>query len=54
MGKLKETFELPADTFKERYEREKPELNTDIIFTCKSGRRAAIAVDQAINLGYTK
>lgn len=40
--------------FKEKYNREKPDKNFNVIFSCRSGRRSRIALEKAVALGYKK
>ncbi|XP_034104588.1 rhodanese domain-containing protein CG4456 [Drosophila albomicans] len=42
-----------AEDFKQKYGREKPGNNADIIFTCRSGKRAKEAEAIAKNAGFT-
>ncbi|XP_023311473.1 putative thiosulfate sulfurtransferase, mitochondrial [Anoplophora glabripennis] len=43
---------VSANDFKKTYGRKKPDKNFNIIFSCKSGRRAHLAQEKAISLGY--
>lgn len=52
VGALEETLKLPDDEFKERFGRDKPTNETEIIFSCKLGGRATKAAETAINLGF--
>jgi rhodanese-related sulfurtransferase len=45
---------LPPDQFLKTYGFEKPGKNKEIIFYCRSGKRAATACETARNNGYTK
>lgn len=54
VGSLEESLELPADISEKRWGRRKPVNDTELIFTCKSGRRATIAAEAAIGLGFGK
>lgn len=40
--------------FEAKYKRAKPDASALIIFSCKSGKRAAAATDKAIKLGFNK
>ncbi|XP_073820326.1 rhodanese domain-containing protein CG4456-like [Musca autumnalis] len=42
-----------AEEFKQKYSREKPALDSPIIFYCRSGRRSQVAAETAVALGYT-
>ncbi|XP_076261033.1 rhodanese domain-containing protein CG4456-like isoform X2 [Rhynchophorus ferrugineus] len=66
MGKIEGAINIPLDQvedalgpdvtneeFKKLYSVDKPDKNTPIIFTCRSGRRSGIAQKQAINLGFS-
>lgn len=46
--------DVSPEEFMKLYGREKPHCDQVIIFSCKTGRRAGIAADTAVNLGYTK
>lgn len=52
MGTLEETLKLSADEFKARFDRDKPENGTEIIFSCKLGGRAGKAAEVAKALGF--
>lgn len=54
MGTLEETLKLSDDEFKARFDRDKPTNDTEIIFSCKLGGRAAKAAEVAISLGFEK
>lgn len=54
MGTLEETLKLPAEAFKERFGREKPSDDAELIFSCKLGGRATKAAEVATGLGFTK
>jgi len=45
--------ETSTDMFKKSYGKSKPQLETSIIFSCKSGKRALKGLQDAHNLGYT-
>lgn len=51
---LEQTLNLSADEFKEKYGRDKPSPDQEVIFHCKLGGRAQTATDLATRLGYTK
>lgn len=44
---------VSAEEFLQKYGRSKPAANDEVIFTCRSGRRAEAAAKIAISLGYT-
>lgn len=52
VGTLEETLKLPDDEFKERFGRDKPASDGEIIFSCKLGGRAAKAAEVAQTLGF--
>lgn len=54
VGTLEETLKLSEDTFKERFGRDKPNPDTELIFSCKLGGRATKAAEVASALGFTK
>nr|AQY54359.1 heat shock protein 67b.1 [Musca domestica] len=42
-----------AEEFKQKFSREKPSLDSPIVFYCRSGRRSQMAAETAVALGYT-
>lgn len=52
VGTLEETLKLSDEEFKTRFDRDKPSNETEIIFSCKLGGRAAKAAEVAIALGF--
>ncbi|KAM8709773.1 hypothetical protein ACLKA7_016558 [Drosophila subpalustris] len=50
---LDKALKLSSQDFKQNYGREKPENDADIIFTCRSGKRAQDAEVIAKNAGFT-
>ncbi|KRT80470.1 hypothetical protein AMK59_7742 [Oryctes borbonicus] len=44
---------LTPEEFLAKYQREKPQRDTPIVFSCRSGNRSTKALDIALNLGYT-
>lgn len=52
MGTLEETLKLSDAEFKERFGRDKPADEAEIIFSCKLGGRATKAAEIAIGLGF--
>ncbi|XP_017840691.1 rhodanese domain-containing protein CG4456 [Drosophila busckii] len=53
LPELSTALALDEQTFKTNYGRDKPALNADIIFTCRSGRRAQEAANIAQAAGFT-
>lgn len=51
VGTLEETLKLPDDEFKARFGRDKPGNETEVIFSCRLGGRAAKAAEVAKSLG---
>lgn len=51
---VKENLELSTHDFVEKFKRIKPWPQTEIIFTCRSGKRAGDACEMATQLGYKK
>ncbi|KAL7033791.1 hypothetical protein ACKWTF_007723 [Chironomus riparius] len=49
-----ETLELSTHEFVNRFRRLKPTIWTEVIFTCRSGKRAEDACEMARNLGFKK
>jgi len=45
---------LSKEEFEERYGKHKPDKDTKIIFSCRSGRRSGIVQETVQKLGYTK
>ncbi|XP_060537292.1 rhodanese domain-containing protein CG4456-like isoform X2 [Cylas formicarius] len=45
--------ETPSESFLATYGAAKPNKNSLLIFSCRSGRRSAISQREAINFGYT-
>lgn len=54
VGTLEETLKLSDEEFKEKFERNKPTTETEIIFSCKLGGRASKAAEVATTLGFEK
>ncbi|KAL1422412.1 hypothetical protein MTO96_022280 [Rhipicephalus appendiculatus] len=48
---VQEAFGMHPEDFKNRYESEKPDPKKDVIFSCRSGRRALIAAEKLEELG---
>ncbi|CAH0553925.1 unnamed protein product [Brassicogethes aeneus] len=44
--------DLSSEEFGKLYGKNKPSLDTEIIFSCRSGRRSGLAADIAVKLGY--
>lgn len=51
---ISSAFHLPAAEFKEKYGFEKPRLDQEVTFYCRSGKRSTTASDVAKRNGYTK
>ncbi|KAI8119681.1 Heat shock protein 67B2 [Lucilia cuprina] len=47
------SLNVKAEDFKQKYGRDKPAADMQLIFTCRSGRRAQQAAEIAVQLGYT-
>lgn len=45
---------LSEDEFLEKFQKPKPNKNTKIIFSCRSGKRSATVQEEMIKLGYEK
>lgn len=55
MGELKNTLKnMSAEDFRSKYGRDKPNLISPIVFSCRSGKRSDMAMNKAIQLGYSK
>lgn len=55
MGEVENALKkLDNEEFKKRYGREKPNVNTQIVFSCQKGVRSKKAFDTAKSLGYKK
>lgn len=52
VGTLEETLKLSNDAFTARFGRDKPQNDTEIIFSCKLGGRATKASEVAQSLGF--
>ncbi|XP_063376985.1 rhodanese domain-containing protein CG4456-like isoform X1 [Cydia fagiglandana] len=44
---------MSDEQFRQHYQRNKPQPSSELIFYCKSGRRACQALDKALQLGYS-
>lgn len=51
---LEDTLKLSREEFFEKFGRDKPKVDTEIIFHCKGGGRAGKATELAISLGFQK
>ncbi|XP_065089250.1 rhodanese domain-containing protein CG4456-like isoform X2 [Ochlerotatus camptorhynchus] len=49
---LEQDLNLPVDEFKAKYGRDKPTLDTEVIFHCNRGGRAQKGTDLAVSLGF--
>lgn len=55
LDELQAAFELPDDQFEQRYGLKRPHTDgSEIVFTCRSGRRSKIALEIAKGFGFTK
>lgn len=54
MATVENELKLSADGFKQKYKRDKPSENTEVIFHCLKGGRAQKACDTATALGFKK
>lgn len=52
MPTLEEALKLSDAEFKEKFGRDKPKVDEEVVFHCKMGGRAGKAADTAITLGY--
>ncbi|EEB16164.1 Heat shock protein 67B2, putative [Pediculus humanus corporis] len=53
LGELKKALsEMSPENFKSRYQFDKPSKDTEIIFSCRGGRRSVEALKLALELGY--
>lgn len=46
--------DMPNEEFLSKYGREKPDKNTRVIFSCKSGKRSATACNISHQVGFKK
>lgn len=54
VGNVADSLNFSSKQFKHIYNREKPEDDTEIIFSCQKGVRSAKAAVTAEKIGYTK
>jgi rhodanese-related sulfurtransferase len=54
LSELSNAFALPAVTWKEKFNFEKPRRDQEVIFYCRSGKRSSSAADVAKRNGFTK
>lgn len=54
VNSVTENLQLSTHAFLEKFNRLKPWAQTEIIFTCRSGKRAGEAREMAIQLGFKK
>lgn len=54
MANVENELKLDADAFKQKYKRDKPSENTEVIFHCLKGGRAQKGCDTAKALGFKK
>lgn len=45
---------ISAEEFRTKYGRDRLTCDQEIIFTCKTGRRAGVAAETTVKLGYAK
>lgn len=45
---------MSDEDFKKNYQRPKPTESDELIFYCHYGRRSCLALDKALELGYSK
>lgn len=53
LSELSNAFALPAVTWKEKFNFEKPRRDQEVIFYCRSGKRSSSAADVAKRNGFT-
>ncbi|XP_041971298.1 rhodanese domain-containing protein CG4456-like [Aricia agestis] len=44
---------MPSEEFKRQFKRDKPSESDELIFYCRSGKRATEALDKALKLGFS-
>lgn len=54
VNELTNELGLSSEKFKKKYSIVKPTLETQLVFSCRSGNRSQKALDMAIKLGYSK
>ncbi|KAL1123312.1 hypothetical protein AAG570_002398 [Ranatra chinensis] len=54
LGELSDALEKSPTEFTELYHHAKPEKDTKIVFSCRSGRRSLAGLNIAKKLGFTK
>lgn len=54
MGNVVNMLNLTDDQFKKQFEKSKPNKDTQIILSCKSGMRSATVQQELQKLGYQK
>ncbi|XP_075971411.1 rhodanese domain-containing protein CG4456-like isoform X2 [Anticarsia gemmatalis] len=52
LGNVNTGLSMSDDEFRKHYKQNKPSADDELIFYCRSGRRATEALDQALKLGY--
>lgn len=54
ISELEQNLELSDKEFKEKHYVKKPPSDADLVFTCRSGRRAMMGAEIAVKLGFTR
>lgn len=54
VAEVESALQLTRDQYKNKYGRDKPECDTRIIFSCRSGKRSDMAMQIALKLGFEK
>lgn len=54
MATVEEELKLTETDFKAKYQREKPQINDEVIFHCRKGGRGGKAANIAVEMGFTK
>ena len=54
MKTIEENLNLTSEEFFNKFGREKPSFETEIIFHCKGGGRGGRATELALSLGYER
>ena len=49
---IKDALSLPNEAFKAKFGRDKPGVNDQVIFMCRSGKRSGMAAFEAHKLGF--
>lgn len=51
---LEESLKLSPEVFLDKFGREKPKQDTEMVFHCKGGGRGGRATELALSLGFSK